>query len=79
MTLKPISGIRKHSYASVEHKGKSYDLIFGHPKHMLIDEKISWEAKGVLSFFTFIEGDIEVPDHIIEELIKSDYFVEVAE
>ncbi len=66
-----------HIYASTNHEGMQYKIIFGHPTHMLEDENISWEAKGYLSYIAFLPSDMDLPDHIVDELIEYGYLVEV--
>lgn len=68
----------KHRYGCITYKSKKYELFFSHPKFMLEDDNISWECKGYLSFLAFIDySKIQVPPHIIEELINNNYLVEV--
>jgi hypothetical protein len=66
-----------HCYAKLTYNDKEYELIFSNPLSILKDENISWEAKGCLCHIAFLEDDIELSPHVINELIKFGYLVEV--
>lgn len=63
-------------YGFIIHKKIKYNLIFGHPFHMLKDKNISWKAKGYLSHLVFLYEEIDLPSSIISELIKLGYLQE---
>ncbi len=66
----------KHGQMTV--KGIKYDLMFRHPRFMLQDADLSWDTKGRLSHYCFIEGDSPpIPKKTFDELLKWGYLVEV--
>jgi hypothetical protein len=67
----------KLSYGSITRKGIKYSLTFGHPKRMLEDKDLSWDAKGRLSYCVFVSNDIPISKKIFDELLKFGYLEEV--
>jgi len=66
----------KHGQVTV--KGVKYDLMFGHPKFMLQDVNLSWDTKGRLSHYCFVDRDSPIiPKKTFDELVKFGYLVEV--
>lgn len=80
MSFKKIISRKKYVYGLLDYSGKEYQIIFSNPMSMLVDKNLSWDSKGYLSHIAFV-GDmvdeIDMPDHIIEELIRLEYLIEV--
>jgi len=61
--------------------GKSYDLMLSNPAVFLQDQNLSLAAKGFLCCIAFLSEGFNgnIPPDIVNELVRSDHLVEVAQ
>lgn len=64
-------------HASIIRKKIKYSVVFCHPKRVLEDKRLSWDAKGRLCYCAIVSSDITLSKKIFDELLKFGYIVEV--